>query len=106
MPSVYLRQDVLFHGAAGDGSYLDEEFDPVGGAHDVDHLGRFWAQVAVGVRRTTWDEDVVAHAGDDDFVTEAHPVLAFNNKEGLLVPGVEMVTDAGLTGRVAAPETA
>ena len=39
-------------------------------------------------------------------VVPAHPVLAFNNKEGLLVPDVEMVTDAGLTGRVAAPETA
>ncbi len=102
MPLVDLRQDVLVHSAAGEGSKLDEEFDPVCGAHDVDDLGRFWSRVAVGVRRTTRDEHVVAGAGGDQFVSQAHPVLAGNNREGLLVPGVDIVTNAGLPGRVVA----
>lgn len=95
MPLVCLPQDVLAHSAAGERSKVDEEFAAVGGAHDG-----FWSQIAVGVRRATRDEYVVAGAGDDHRLTEAHPVLACDNNERLLVPGVDMITNPGLSGRV------
>ena len=79
-----------------------EEFDPVGGAHDVEHPGRPGSNVAVAVRSAARDEDVVARAGDGHFVTEAHLVLALQNEEGLLVAGVDVIPNARLAGWVAA----